>query len=357
MTKVLVPPKFPAPLSEKRWAKNSNIASTTAFRRAAFGLNHAASFCRKQVFAKIYDTQSTPAGVLAGTRNNYWIFRTGENVEAVEVIVGLVPVDTSYATAAPKVVFELRDGGSTYTSRTVYHSIVETAGVGSYDYTPDQINWVSIKLTADDGIAADTVYQGTLLLTNYCRVHSVVCYEVAPKVILSSGTGVVDALRYEAQSPVYDADVQDLLVQGTELWRHNARHLISWSQESAASGTSVSSASWTNLVSLSTAGYSATSAGWRFDTTYDLTYMENEVPVQLGVYATRASGTGNLGVRVVGSGGTEFTRTITASTGNPGDVSNQNLTATNDKFDIEINSADGSSVWNIWAVGLWEYEA
>lgn len=356
MTKILVQPKFPAPLPEKRFAKNTNLPSTTFFRRAAVGINHAGNVQARPLFSKAYDTQSTPAGVLTATNNTYWIFRTGETVEEINVLLGLVPTDTDYSLATPQAIFKLfTTGGSTISSSTAYHGIIDQASPSS-TYTPDQVDWVPLKITTDDGLAANTVYVGWIELTYYCRLHSILCYETAPQVIQSSGDGVVDALRYEQMNPIYDADIQDLLVQSTNLWRHNARMLFSWSRKSAASATTVNSGTWTNIVSGSTAGWSSASAGFQCNTTYDVTYSDSEVPVELGIYASRTSGAGNLEMRILSSSGQEFTNTITASTGAGGSTSTHLLSAADDKFDIEMRRTS-TSVWDVYCVALWEYEA
>lgn len=345
---------FPSPLPEDRFAQNGDIPSTSALRRVARAYNFVSTHQRKLVFAKAYHTQSTPVGALASVRNNHFIFRTGENVDSVAVMVGLAPADVAGAEYA-RATLELLDGTNTLTGRAMTTSSVDTL----VTYTPTQVAWQWSELTvAGDTLLPDTVYRGSLVLTNYCRPHSLMVYEKAKTVAASSNDGATDALKWEAGRPLYDADAQSLAETGTLLWRHNAAHLLSWSQKSQATPITFSATTWTNLLDGTTA-WSATSAGYSIATQYHDT-QKKSVRVQLAIYAERVSGTGTLDVRLMETGGQLLGRsgiTTAQASATPGAVFSHLITAkAATKADLQLQCS-ATATWNIYAINLWEYEA
>jgi hypothetical protein len=82
-----------------------------------------------------------------------------------------------------------------------------------------------------------------------------------------------------------------------------------------------------------------------------------DVPVVLGVYATRTAGSAGLNVYIKRNGSTIITHTV-GTTMVPFDSSSHTITArASDKIDIICASVDGLTTWRVDAIGLWEYEA
>jgi len=183
-------------------------------------------------------------------------------------------------------------------------------------------------------------------------------YEKASAVTDSSVTGVCDPSYWETHKPIYDAGAQDLAETGTKLWQHNACQLMSWSREDAANVVVINGTTERNLLDTTLTGgvWSATSPGFTLNTEYHDT-LSGDVPVELGIYAGRTAGTGDLEVYIKRNGSTIVSTTISSST-TPFNSSTHTITArASDKVDIILASSDGSTTWNVHALALWEYES
>lgn len=356
MTTIYVPPRFPSPIPEKRFARNDSLPSTSAFRRAATSLAYTARHQRKHLFSYSWPTQTTPLGALALSGKEIFLFRTGENVQEVVFWIGMVPSDVSYATAAPAVYVELSDGTSDINSDTVSNGITNTSG-GTY--TPDQVTWHRIKITKSDGLLDDTVYRATIYRQYYARIHSVMAHEVGA-LPDTANTGIPNVLAFEEQDPIYDSDQQALLEAADALYKHNGAQLISWSMPNGTAQTT-NSTTWKNLVSGATTGFSSTSAGWVVNTQYHDS-LAADIPVCLAVYASCSPApAATLSIRLVNSGGTLLSATgIADGTSNVDPcyvITGTIPAAASDKMDIEISTNGGAGTFSVYAVSLYEYEA
>lgn len=343
-------------IPETRFTENGDLPSVAAFRRVAASYNFVSGYARKQIFSKAYATQSTPAGVLAATRNVYFCFRTGENVRSVVLAMSLVPADTAGAAAATAQ-FELDDGTNNLLSFTQATGTVDTSGT----YTPSQMEWKFVKITVDDhSLQPNTIYRGSIILTNYCRVHSMCAFEQSQPVANSADTGVTDLLPYGTGNAIKAADLQDLAETGTKLWQHNGSQLFSWSRKSAASTITTSSNLWKNVISNTNTAFSSTSAGVNLNLQFLGTSNAGSMPYELGVYATRTAGSGTLEVRFEQSGKTLLSATGITAASSPMYTTTGNLGAASllgpTKTDIQVRTQAGTT-WRVDAIGLWQYEA
>lgn len=349
MAKFHPPQIIPSPIPEDRFAQNGDMPSSSAFRRAAWAYNHASLSQRKMVFSGSHYTQSTPAPSSTVETNYYFCFRTGHNVESVSAIIGMAPASAVSGTNQAACIFKVYDGSSTLTADPIYYPHV-SAGT----YTPSDVMWGEVSIDVDP----DTVYVGQIEQDYYSRIHSVCVYEKARQVAVSTDDGVANPLLWETSRPIYDAGVQDLAQTGTKLWQGNATQLVSWSRHSVASPRTVTSTTYTNIVDGSSTAWGAASPGFQFDTQYHNT-TNGDVPVELGVRATRTGGSGTLSVKIINSAGDVIEKTGIDQTASytPCDTSTHTITAApGEKYDIMARISFGST-WEIQAVGLWEYEA
>jgi len=246
---------------------------------------------------------------------------------------------------------ELYDGTSTLTSGKAYHPNVIVS-------TSSQIAWHKIAINTAGGLLPDTEYRGTIRQYHYIRVKSATIYETASQVANNTNDGAVNPADWETHKPIYDAPCQEIAETATLLWQHNAAHLLSWTREDVASAPTVTGTTEVNLLDTSITGgtWSATTPGFVLNTEFHNT-TNGDVPVVLGVYATRTFGTGSLVVRVKRNGSTIITATVTTGAA-PFDSSAYTITArASDKIDITIAADKASEIWRIDAIGLWEYEA
>lgn len=356
MSKKYNAPRFPSPLPQKRFARNVALPSTTALRRAAMAINYAAAEQHRHVFAKAYDTVSVPAGSATTANQHVFIFQTGVNTASLNIMLGIAPADTS-GVSQPSIALTLVNSSGTVVTKYARHWSLNTSGT----YTPAEIAWKKVEITTADGIEDDTVYRLQVATQYYARCCSMSGWLMGNRVSDDTNTGVVDARAFEADREIYDSDIQALIEAATAVYKKNGAHLIAWSQDEIGNRTEVSSSTWTNLVSVSTTAYSATTAGFYIPTQYHNTKSRTSVPVRLGVFGERISGTGNFSIRLVDSSGEIFAETGVTSTeinALPAHIVDGTIPAqASEKIDIQIRSDDNSSVYRVYAVSLWEYEA
>lgn len=355
MAKVIIPPAVPVPIAESRFARNGDMPSQSSLRRVAKGYNHIAGHQRKLIFAAANDTQSTP--VMPSTNHSTFctLFRTGENVESIAMMVGLAPASATSGTNQAYVSAQIYDGSTTINGPELHYHMVQS-GI----YPPTDVAWVWGEITAADGLLPNTEYRLVLNQYHYARVHSIMIYETALSAMLTTVAGVADPLAYESTKPIYDAGIQDLAETGTMLWRHNASQLLSFSQKSStlADESTPNSTTWENVLSSGDSVWSASAPGFHLATRYHDT-VGGDIPVVLGVYATRASGTGSLEVQLVQNGSTLLTQTGIGTTMTPFNSSTHTIAAgtTPTKTDVMVRCSSASTEWRIHAICLWEYEA
>lgn len=308
--------------------------------------NSVATASKKLISVRANKRGAAPAD--ADEVNHYFLFRTGENVESVSAMLGLTKASATSGTDAAYCEMQLFDGTTTLTSGKVYQAAVSGA---SHDMV-----WGKVAIRT--GLLANTEYRGHIRQYHYSRLDSATIYETASDVADSSVDGVVDPSYWETHKPIYDAGAQELAQTGTLLWRHNAAHLLSWTRIDAASAPVFAGTTQKNLLDTSLTGgvWSATSPGFVINTQYHDSF-NGDVPVVLGVYATRTGGAAGLNIYVKRNGSTILTTTVGTAMA-PFDSSAHTITArASDKIDIICASVDGLTTWRVDAVGLWEYEA
>lgn len=353
-TIVIVPPQLPAALDEGRFAQNGDLPTQSVLRRVARGQNYVASNARKLLHLGAFDTQSTPAMPSAGATGTVChCFRTGENVHSVAMLVGLAPASSTSGTSQAYVQGTLtHSGGSIAGPELHYHTV--QAGT----YAPGEVAWVWGEITTDDGLAANTQYRMDFAQHIYARIHSVMVYETAKSSLRASVDGVSDPLYHEATKPIYSQGIEDIATTSTLLHKHNGAQLLSFSRQIASTAPTPNSTTWENVNDSSVSAFASTAPGYHLATQYHDTLMR-DIPVELGVYATRTAGSGTLEVKLEQSGGALLTRTGISAASSPFDSSTHTIAAETapEKTDVMVRCSDNSTTWRIDAIGLWEYAA
>jgi hypothetical protein len=308
-------------------------------------LNSVSSAQRKLIMVRANIEPPVPAD--ADESNHYFVFRTGENVQTVTAWLGLRKPVTASGTDAAYCEMQLYDGTTTITSGKAYIPAVLSGGFGT--------SWHRVALNTGGSLEPNTEYLGSIRQYHYGRVKVAIIYETASDVVDSDEDGATNPAQFELHKPIYDTAMQELAETATLLWKRNATQLLSWTREDVASAPSVSTTE-VNLLDTSITGgtWSATTPGFVLNTQYHDSH-NGDVPVVLGIYATKTAGNGDLTVNIKRNGSTIITRTISA-TGSPFDSSPYTIAArASDKIDITCQTSQGT--WRIDAIGLWEYEA
>lgn len=354
MTKVIVPPIFPSPIDEDRFAQNGDLPNGGSLRRVGMAYNSIATRQRKMIYLASPDVSVLLAPGGGDEAANRFVFRTGENVAAIRVVAGVAPSTLDHGAGNHGAIgLSINNSGvGQLDAPLMSNSIIDTAAP-----TPDQIVWLVSEITTADGLTSNSEWEGWLNHWFRGRLIGACVYEIADNVGITTNTGVTDPLQWEANKPIYDSNVQDLAETGTKLWQHNASHLISWAQKSEAAGDRVRVTGTTpvNVLDTSVTAWATTSPGFVLNTQFHDS-QKSDVKLTLGVVATQVSGTGNLEVRVVRNGSTVITETNAAAT--PFGATTHTITArSNDKVDIHISADTAGEVWEVKAIGLWEYES
>lgn len=350
-SRFIMQPLMPGPLSEERFARNGDVPSSMALRRAAWQYNHVAMHQRKMLFSAAYPPQDTPAPATTSTTNIHFCFRTGEAVDKIRVVLGMAPASSSIASSLGECSLQIVDAAAAVISSGKMQHPKVAAGL----YPPSDVLWATEEISVADGLLPNTVYRGQIRQSFWSRVHSVMVYEVGNTVAASSDTGIANPLRWEGNKPIYAEGAQDFAETGTLLHKHNAAHLIGWCAPTTATAPSISSTSYVNILDQTKTAYGAANPGWVLNTEFHDT-ERGDVEVELAIYATRTSGSGSLDIQLQNSAGTVLTETTITAASSPCATSAHTILAiASDKTDILAKVSSGT--WRIGAIGLWEYEA
>lgn len=339
--------KFPSPISENRYSRNAGNPSALAMRRVSNAFNSVLQLQRKQHYAWGYSVRSTAVGVAGTTGENYFLIRTGPSSSEIHAWIAMAPTDNSSSGGDPSARLVISQGSPRYGNFAINSNYTSTG-----DYAPSDVNWCLSKI---DELEPDTVYLCWIERYNYGRYQSVGVFEEAAPLLDSDDVEVSPTSEFEVESPITAGKLLALRDAGEELWKKAGSTLVAFSgvDFNPFSPTEIDSATWTNIVDLSTSGYSATSMGYRVN-------LENhergnrDVGVQLAVYAFRTAGSAALDLRVRSASGTVFSESGISS---PETIltSDHSVPAVNSKWDIEARTTAGTT-WEIYAVSVWEYE-
>lgn len=349
--------QYPANIAPERFSLNGRVPNPAGWRGIANGYNFVSSYMRKQVLSYCWDVQSIPASAGGTNAYLYFPFRTGENVSKLVAMLGVAPADSA-STPDPSV--RLRavpaSPGSVVTGDWTRYYRIDTTSTFTPD-KPQDVQWVRTSID----LSSNTLYRGAIDVASNAKLWAATVWEEAPLLADDSVTGVCDPAAFEAYGPIRSEDIQDVITTGTKLWQHNGGHLFSWSSKglnSVSVDNTAPGSNWTNVLNLTSTSVTANTPGWVLSTAF-MDSVSNNVPLEMGVYATRISGTGTLEVRLRSASGTLASVTGIAGTMDPFVTATTSTAATSSggtKFDLQCRVV-GTALFYLEAVGLWLYES
>lgn len=346
----------PGIISPRRFANNGKLPQSTLFRRIANGLNYIAGVQKKAIFRKSNNPQSP--SVTTGADIWWTYFRTSENHQGLQVLVGLYPTDNSLSYGAtPYMSWRIEDSsGSTVVS-------TQSLGYEGKRTVANQTNMVPGEMvTLDifyDGLSSDTEYVLTLGSVNGVILGFASVAEVSAGEVDDTVTGVCNPGAFVDEGPIYDAAVQDLVDAANGHWKHSGSHLLSWCCDYgvASAPTAVTSATFTNAIDASGTSVSTSSAGWYLQLANKTTASRTTVPVKVA-FSYLVSGTCNYDIRLTDGTNSVTISGITATPSGSGwNVTTGTLPASNAKYDVQVRRNSGSGTLSFYGVSAWEYES
>lgn len=340
----------PALIDDERFSRNGMVPSAPLMKRLAEVFNYAASRCKKQFLSRS-QLFSVPE---SGTSSTVYFWRVrfvlGHGTSAIRIAGGVALTDYA-AAAVPTLVFNVYDTSNTLVATKSIATNGLTAGAA---VAPGEINHFVIEI---EGLTANTEYSLRPSMTEGIRPMYLSVTEADAGFVNDSQTGIANPGAYQAEGPIYDAHISDLIDANNNLWKHNAVSLFNWGaalDEDSGSAPVVSATSYTNVVDAASTTVTAATPGVNLFTLYHNTANRTTVPVKLVAYVARSSGTGTLDIRM-----TDGTNSISI-TGTSG-AGNQWVTATGTipvqsgvKWDLQALVSSG--VWIVKSVTLFEYE-
>jgi hypothetical protein len=216
--------------------------------------------------------------------------------------------------------------------------------------------WMPAEITGFTPGVACTV---DVKVANGARPFAISIYEVGQESLDEDDTyqTAVSPSRFVNGGAVYLADWQDLNASVVALWKHQATvHVSDCTRDGSA--TTNATATATNVLDNSTAGWSASAAGWHFRT-YGrwrqfgtATLGTDEVPCRVWCYAGASSGAGQVLFKY--SQGTIATINVTATGWYTADATYRGVFGM-DVLTIETKGSGANTV-SYYAGGMFDYQ-
>lgn len=289
------------PISQAReHARNGLYPDSRFYSELVSGLNHTLAYRKKCVFSR---TNALGVAGLGGNPSTTWrwYFKTGIGTQRLALLgltglgydhvggIGVTTADPYIRIAITKV------GGAT--TNTDWHTSAVTSG------TPTDAPTEWGRHYTEIAVDANSYYYGEVISTNYARLISLTVHEVGYRT-LDDSVNHYSEHESVAGGAILDANIQRL-VQGPSLMLgSNGALQANWCLYNGAARTR-NSTTWINIIDNSSASPpTATSPGWRFNTTGRQTRTQTGLSLTLAVYA-EATGSGDGHVTLRNTGGTD----------------------------------------------------
>lgn len=278
----------PAVLHWRRFCKNRMPVNGQLARQLADQYNHILAYRRKYwLFRPTVATEiPSPTG---GTQTwHYFAGHTGHGIDRL-VCYLVMAKPTDGGATDPRADFQVTpglSGGTTITSTDTHTGIT----LSTNDY-PDEFHHARIYAS----VSSDTLYRGIVRTHDYARIAGCLIYEVATNPVDTSDGGLDP--RLGAGTQILDDHLKNLNEGLTDIWRHNAGPLFTWSMKYGDSITH-SGTSYTNPFDSTTTVTSA-SVGVTLNLQYHNTVAQTTVPVKIVIACVRTSGSGDIEQNVV----------------------------------------------------------
>ncbi len=343
--------KWPRLIQHKRFARNSFIPEAPFARRLVTGQNHVMAFRRKTFLT----ANTTPPAAGVASADLYRVYcHTGHGATHMRVKVGMM-MDTTSTGVDPFVRVAVTEVGVGTTNLDIHGG----AYTGTPSDGPGDILWRSELVP----VTANAAHSIVVSISDYARLQSILIYEVASDVV-DSAVNYYAEVTPSTEHPIYDSVRQTHAVGLSQIWRHNAGHLMNWpgNGTSAASPTNATT-TWTNVIDAATSVTASTAGFWLGDTgSFVMSQMARQYTADTldVVFAAHLSCTGSATaeVRLEDSGGTIISMTgkgtasawytVTGSLANLGDIA---------KCDLQFRTSNAANTVTLNAVCMYAYLA
>lgn len=334
--------KLPAIIEPDRFCRNGALPQPALWQRIGRGLDHIAGYRKKMFFCQGMDLISLPESSGAGTVTQWYCYHhTGENVTKLRFMLGLATAYKSGTTFADPYADVYIGGASA--------GELHYARNDSLNITPADVFWGAIDCDA----SADTAYEIELRVTNGARIASACGYEVQENPVDDSLPGGCDPSGFLGQGQILGSGIQGLLEASTNLLKHNAAPILSWTQPYWGQQKTITSSAWTNIIDGTSTSVSSSSPGWKPHLSYHDT-AARDVPVVLAVrYGVSAIGT--MKARIADSGGGLLTVNLSGLAGSGWATATGTIPASTGKVDLQFQS-DGTNTLSLYGAALYQYE-
>lgn len=332
------------------------LASPSAMVRLADAMNYAACRQKKLVAWRAQNFRAVTGGSSAAINIWPFFFRTGEVTSKLIVYAGLV--QTPFAAASPP---QLRcrvipgiSGGTAVNATNGEGTIYFDAASAGATVTASEVTHKRFVIT---GLSADTEYRIVNECTNGMCVVYMVIYEAPSRHADDTVAGVCGTGKYQAQGPIYDEHIADLVDANNRLWKHNGAHLLSWACDYEAQSAGVG----VPVITVNTSYTDVYSRDFYIATLYHNTRRRTtaatQVPVVMAVHSERTGGTGTLDVRLY-DGTNSIEVTGIADSGAIAWVkASGTLPAQLANYRLQAKQSNGTTTHRIYGVSLFEYES
>lgn len=353
------------PIQTARWARNGKQPNALPESQKSESANHAAVYRTKEVFRSLGPALTAgPSG--GGDAVQWrWVFHSGPFAHALYVCPVLGPGSTSSSLSSyARIDITAADGSSSVSETFYYGQSPYTAGVESFRAVPKIVS-----------ILPDTTYTAQLVQVDNGVLQSACVYELAS---LSENNAGYLPQNFAQGSPVYAENRQNLAELAAAVWKRGAAQVLNWVYPDWTSfagqqhprGWNVSpilyagstpanvldtfSTPLGNVTGTTTIG--PNTPGWMLDLTGKRRRAQTGVPVMMAAYGSLPSGTASVLLRDQTGATLLSVSGFTIGSSPAWYFATGILPDTVAKYDIHLVS-DGTNLFNLYAVSLFEYES
>jgi hypothetical protein len=337
----------PAKVHWARDAANGMYPAVQLYGRAVATENYLTRRQKKVWAARSWRLGSGTGGVSGTT--NLFRFRRRSSIGVTRLQLLLMMGKTlgtgAPSTPSPAVEIDVKiSGGATTTVGPIYYGLTTVTPTDA----PEEWYVAQREIAIDPA----TVYECLVKTLDYGRLLGLGVRELGEPTI-SEATDYYNLFVAQADAPLYDATRERLIRGLSEMYRWNAGGGIDWGRDSGAARTRTS-ATYANLYDGTTTGTpTAATRGFHLDNTYRHTLRRTTVPYEIGIWASMASGTGN--VKLMDTAGNSY-GPVAINSATPGwFVGTVNLPNDGRKFDLQY-AGDGANQISVFQVSIAEWE-
>lgn len=334
---------LPRLVNPTRHMRNGFTPNDGAYTSLIGAQNHTLAFRKKEIYAReatLGDTTPAP---------NNWRFRTrtGYGTRAIE-FTAVLGLSIESSAADPYINIALTEEGGATVNLELHYGATDTPGTGA----PEE--W-SVQ-TGEIQVLANTAYTCLVTLSGSASSLALTANEVGHTTVAAGGD-YFSTFEPSAGAPIYDSDIEKLIVGPSAMLRRNRALTAHWHLVDGAP-RDATSATVTSLIDNATTGTpSSTAAGWRFNTTALATYARStQVAVELSVYASITGGATGT-VRIRDTAGTDAITINVTGASAAWHTGTGFLTVGTGQLYVPMYASNGAATLSVHAVSLNGWEA